>query len=159
MKYTHNIIISEFVKQQENSEEIKHALKKLVPFDLEKEKLQLKEDTATGLNEQHIKILTITLTKERHTNKFLEFIIERLSEQQKKLIISQKDSRTDEYNHFFIRIDQEKWNKEQQILLVDHGNCIHIKISLAAFPAKKDVALKIVEEIFGEKNSIFKNAQ
>ena len=148
MKYTHNVIISEFVKQNEDLEQTKQTLTKLVPFDLEQEKISLQDETSTGFNEQTIKILTITLTKERHTNKFLKFFIGKLSEQQKKLLIAQKDSRTDEYNHFFIRIDKEKWNKEQQILLVDHGNCIHINISLAAFPAKKEATLEIVEKIF-----------
>lgn len=148
MKYAHNIVISEFVKTNENLEQTKESLKSLMPFSLEQEKLQLKEENTTGLNEQQIKILTITLTKERPTGKFLEFLKEKLSEQQKKLLLAQKESRTDEYNHFFIRIDKEKWNDEQQILLVDHGNCIHINITLAVFPAKREVALKIVDEIF-----------
>lgn len=147
MKYAHNITITEFLKTEDKLEEAKKALRELLPFDLEQEKILLKEDTATGVNEQPIKILTITLQKETHTTKFLEFLKTKLSSEQKKLLISQKESRTDDGLYFFIRLEKDKWNKASEAELTDSGNCIHIKISLAAFPAKRDAALKIVEKI------------
>lgn len=148
MKLAHNITITEFVKSKENSEQAKQALKELIPFDLAQEKILLKEDTVTGVNEeQTIKILTIFLQKESHTNKFLEFLTNKLTQEQKKLLLEQKESRTDELLYFFIRIEKDKWNNEKTIVLTDTGNCIHIKIALAAFPAKREIALKIVEKI------------
>lgn len=148
MKYAHTITITEFIKKEEDITHLKEAFKALFPFNLEQEKIQLKEVMTTGFNEQPIKILTVVLQKETHTTKFLEAFLQKLSAEQKKLLVTQKESRLDDQNHFFIRIDKERWNTEQKILLVDHGNCIHISITLAAFPAKRDVALKLVERLF-----------
>ena len=150
MKYAHTIVITEFIKKDESLLAAQEALKKLMPFDLAQEKITLQEKNATGFNEQPIKILTLTLTKETHTTKFLAFFVSKLSTEQKKLLLAQKESRTDNHLHFFIRIDKEQWNKEQKILLVDHGNCIHFSISLAAYPAQRTHALTLVEKIFEE---------
>lgn len=148
MRLAHNITITEFVRDTENLDSAKQALKELIPFDLEKEKITLKEDTATGINEQPIKILTIFLQKESHTKKFLEFFKHKLLDEQKKLLLSQKESRTDEQLYFFIRFEKDRWNSTRELCITDGGNCIHIKILLAAFPAKKENALKIVDKIF-----------
>ena len=55
MKRFHNIKVSVFCKEEDNKEEIKKALLSLFPFDLNREKVALKEDNATGFNEKNIK--------------------------------------------------------------------------------------------------------
>ena len=80
MKLTHNITITEFVREGENLDSVKQALKELIPFDLKQEKILLKEEITTGVDErQTIKILTIFLQKENHTKKILLFLITKLS--------------------------------------------------------------------------------
>jgi len=52
----------------------------------------------------------------------------------------------DSYNNFYVRIDKDKFLKDKYII-TDSGNCIHIKITVAAFPKTKDNAKKEIESI------------
>ena len=63
-------------------------------------------------------------------------------------MLEQKESRLDEDLNFFVRIDKEKWIDGKEMFLTDSGNCFHIKILIAAFPKKRENALKIVEKMF-----------
>ena len=82
----HNICISVFCKPDDNIELIAKKLLFLVPFDIKKEKIQLKKRTAVGFNEKKITILEIYLEKESHTNLFLRNLAENLTDDQKSLI-------------------------------------------------------------------------
>jgi RNA binding exosome subunit len=79
---------------------------------------------------------------------FLESLLGRLSEGQKKTILQQKESRLDEDLNFFIRFDKEKLLGERKLSLTDKGNCFHLRMRIAAFPAKREKALETIEKIF-----------
>jgi len=83
----HNICISVFCKPEENIEIITKKLLFLVPFNLKKEKIELKKRTAIGFNEKKIIILVVYLKKESHTNLFLNNLANNLTDEQKSLII------------------------------------------------------------------------
>ena len=147
MKLAHYIKLSVFIHEDEEREPIYKKLLSLVPFDLKEQKITLKEDTAMGFNEKKIKIYEISLEKDRHIKAFLEKLKESLNQDQKDMLIAQAESRLDEDNHFFIRLGKEKLlNNEFQI--TDSGNCFHIRISIAAFPATREKALEAVKAIF-----------
>lgn len=151
MKLAHKIKISVFCSPEKDEEKIRNSLISLIPFNLENEKVDLKETKAKGFNEKLIKILEIELEKEKHTAFFLKNLSEMLNEKQKELLIRQIKSRLDDNLHFFIRLDKEKFLKNE-LFITDSGNCFHIKISIAAFPAKKEKGIEIVKEIFGIEN-------
>ena len=146
MKIANSISIRVFSKEGEDDEKIAQTLKQLVPFDYEKEKIRFRTETATGFNESKIMIYAIFLEKERHTRKFLELLMGRLTKEQKELLSRQEESRLDESLNFYIRLDKERLMHDEY-WITDDGNCYHITISLAAFPRKKEAALKIAEEL------------
>jgi len=148
MKLANSVKIKVFVKEDENEEKIKKALLDLLPFDLEKEKIEIKQSNAIGFNEKKIKIFEVLLTKERNTLKFLENLKKNLSTYTKELILKQADSRTDDECSFFLRFSKNKLITENELFLTDQGNCFHIKINIAAFPRKKENALKIINLFF-----------
>ena len=127
--------ISDVSKHDDNEEIIKRKLLVLIPFDMEKEKIQLKETNAAGSNQSEIKIFEIELKKDRHINEFLENLNNKLDIEQKELLIRQINSRLDNDLNFFIRLDKEKLLNDN-LCITDSGNCFHIRIYLAAFPAK-----------------------
>ena len=143
MKYVHNITFSVFVKPEDSLETIKEQLVNLIPLDIEEEKLQLIQSVAEGITNKII-ILEITLKKERHTNAFLDSFKEKLSSEQLEQLRTQ-ENRLDDQLYYFIRLDKEKL---PELVLTDSGNCVHIKMSIAAFPKKKENALNIVKELF-----------
>lgn len=147
MNYAHNVIVTVFAKEQENPEEILTGFKKLFPFDLADEKLKIRQETATGVNDNQITIFKLILEKTRHTNQFLAHLNEKLTAEQKKLLVAQKESRLDEDLAFYIRLSKKELIKGKYAL-TDTGDCYHIRIHLAAFPAKREPALEIIEKIF-----------
>ncbi len=154
MKLAHQVKLSVFIKEEEDREKIFNKLISLVPFNLKEEKIKLNEDTAMGFNNKKIKTYEIVLEKDRHINPFLEKLKESLSQEQKELLLKQADSRLDEELHFFIRLDKEKLLQDE-FWITDSGNCFHIRISIAAFPAKREKALAIVKELFKAKPQSF----
>ena len=145
MKIAHNVKLSVFSHEEEDDEKIKQALLSLLPFNLEQEKLQLTRTKATGFRERKIIILEIMLTKEKHISKFLKHLKQNLSDDQRRLLLSQVESRLDKELDFFIRLDKQKL-LNNQFWITDAGNCFHIKLSIAAYPAKREAGLKVVQE-------------
>lgn len=149
MKYLNNAVLSVFAKPaEEDIAAVKKALVELAPFSLAEEHIELKEETAQGFNEQQIKIFTITLIKEAHTNAFLRALLNRLTKEQKELLLRQRESRVDNELRFFIRFDKDKWIADRRLFMTDSGNCFHVKMQIAAFPARRPDALAVVEKIF-----------
>lgn len=150
MKFAHLVEISVFAKPEENVEEIKQGIINLIPFNLEEEKIVLIEQNTVSFKERTIKIFTVTLTKESHTNKFLKRVFRALSEHSKQLIKTQLDSRIDDELRFFLRIDKQKWSKEKEFFLTDGGDCYHIKATIFAFPKTKEKAKEAVKKMLEE---------
>ena len=148
MRQLNRIVVSVFAKPEEDAETLKQGLLKLVPIDLEQEKIELKDKSAQGFNTRTIHIYTIELTKERHIKEFLESFLGRLNQQQKKQLINEAESRLDDELIFFIRMDKELWANDNMLQLTDAGNCYHIKFHVAAFPAKRELALQTVTKVF-----------
>jgi len=152
MRWIHRATITVFAKPEEDAEAMKQGIISLVPFNLEEAKVKLGVQNAEGFGERIIKIFTIVLIKEAHTNDFLQFLLNKLSEEQKRLLVSQAESRLDKEFDFFIRIEKDRWVKEREIWLTDSGNCFHIKLSLAVFPKKHELALRLIDKLFTQKN-------
>jgi len=146
MKVLNKVVVSVFVREDENLEEIQRALESLIPFNLEKEKIQLQRNTAKGFAEKKIVVLKIELEKSRHTNAFIKQLLNKLTKEQKEILLNQKESRLDDHLHFFIRLDKEKLLKEDYEV-TDSGECFHIKLYIATFPSKREIALKAIEKL------------
>ena len=101
-----------------------------------------------GFDKKEIAVLEIGLSKERHTTKFLENLADKLDVEQKKIILAQTESRLDRNLDFFLRLDQDEFLKHDKMVLTDSGKCFHIRISLAAFPKKRQNAIRIINKIF-----------
>jgi len=137
-----------FCKPEDDAGLVTEKLLFLVPLDFKKEKIELKRTNSTGFNEKKITILEVYLEKESHTNLFLNNLTKNLTDEQKLLIKKQAESRLDDELNFFLRFDKLKLINEGRLWLTDKGDCFHIRIKIAAFPKKKEVALKVVEKIF-----------
>ena len=50
-----------------------------------------------------------------------------------------------------MRFDKDELIKNNNLVLTDKGNCFHVKISIAAFPKKRKIALENIHNIFRDK--------
>jgi len=153
MRYIHNAKITVFLKPEEyynNTvliQKIKDLFHKLLPIDFDKEKITIIEEQVESFENRKIKIYSLEFTKEAHTNIFIKTLKELLKEEQCETILKQKESRLDEELFFYIRLDKDAALKDV-FELTDFGDCIHIKMHVAAFPKNMEAALKVVTEIF-----------
>ena len=148
MKYAHLIRLTAFSHEYENSKLILGAFLSFFPFNLEDNKVILKKTDATGFNDKKIEILEIVLIKDNLISQFLKNLLNNIDQNQKQQIINQIESRLDKNLDFFIRFDKDSWINEKKLLLTDAGRCFHIRISIAAFPKKREIALNTVKELF-----------
>ena len=152
MKYAHLIQakVFSYEKDYDDEKQIFEKIQQLFPFNFEDEKLQVTKTSAFGFNKKKIAVLEIILQKERHTSKFLESLANKLDVRQKRIILTQAESRLDNNLDFFLRFDKGELVKHDKLVLTDSGKCFHIRISLAAFPKKRQNALEIISKIFAQ---------
>ncbi|MCH8004219.1 MAG: hypothetical protein IH934_06340 [Nanoarchaeota archaeon] len=150
MKIAHQIKtkVFSYEKFNDNDKIILDKFLQLLPFNLKDQKIELKRTEAFGFNDNRITIFEVILAKEKHTKQYLENLIKNIDEEQKKLILEQLESRLDDNLDFFLRFDKDEYLKNDKLKLTDSGNCFHIKISVAAFPKKREIGLGIVKSIF-----------
>ncbi len=104
------------------------------------------EESVESFENRQIKILTLDISKESHTKIFIKTLKERIGTEQCKKLLEQKWSRLDDELYFYIRLDK-KLALNDKYILTDGGDCIHIKLHIAAFPKNREAALKVVEEM------------
>ena len=139
----HNIRYRVFIYENEDKDEILEALLNILPTAVP----EIEE--AEGLLEEKMLILSGTVSKKRETKEFLNNLTHSIGEDQLIMLYNDLDRKMDEKGNLFLRLSKEKAAEEEWEIL-DGGDSIHLKIKIAAYPAKKDVAIKKISEIFPE---------
>ena len=150
-KLIHNILFSVFIKPEEDYENIFDGFIQLLgELGLnENDDIELREEESIGFNDKKIKIISTKIHKERYVKIWIKYLLSNLTKKQKEMLISQKESRLDEDLFFFIRLDKQKFLLNEWDI-TDGGDCYHIKLHIAAYPAKKEKAMTIIDKIFKE---------
>ena len=112
--------------------------------------MKLERKTVFGFNEKKITIISASINKNKHIRTFIDHINKNLSQEQKDMIIRQADSRLADNLDFFLRFDKDKLLNEKSFWITDKGNCYHVRMNVAAFPKRREIALEVV------RNKIFK---
>ena len=112
-------------------------------------------------------ILSGIVSKKRYTKEFLNNLLAIDKDQLSKLY-NDLDKKMDEKGNLFLRfskdfkvLESDENNRLENDLedsidlnqwkILDGGDSIHLKIKVAAYPAKKEVALKILDEVFPDE--------
>jgi len=149
MKLANSVSIRAFYSSEDDRDLFEDAFFDLVCLDREelaKEKISLEEIHAKGFSNKQIDIYHVLLEKDRYCNAVLDKLKENLSKEDKELIISQ-ENRLDAHLNFFLRLDKnllldDVWK------ITDLGNCFHIRINIAAFTKKKEMAKELLKKMF-----------
>lgn len=134
----HNIRFREFVYEDEDLDELKQAILNIFPD------AEIEIEEAEGLTENRILILTGVISKKRQTKEFFNKLLDLDSEVLDKLV-QDLDKKVDENGNLFLRLSKED-AVDEKITIVDSGDSIHLKIKIAAYPAKKEVAINKLKE-------------
>ncbi len=132
----HNIKFRAFVYENESADEINQSILNILP------EAEIEAEEAEGLLEDKIIILSGIVSKKRYTKTFFNTLLENtdLDKLNKDL-----ERKIDDKGNWFLRFDKkdaldEKWT------ILDSGDAIHLKVKIAAFPAKKEIAIDKVRE-------------
>jgi RNA binding exosome subunit len=147
MKLIHNITISVFVKEFDDEEKTAMTLVSLLPDKFEEEKIKIEEETVKIEEGTKMKIFKAKTDKDRHNKQIISKIKDILGEKQCEEI-AKDNSRIDDQGNLYIRLDKIKLEEKGEAIDVDHGECYHIKIMLAAFPKTKEKAILVAKKIF-----------
>ena len=133
----HNIKFRAFVYENENLDEINQAILNILP------EAEINAEEAEGLLEDRIIILSGVISKKRYTKAFFN----KLLELDKDKLISDLARKMDDKGNWFLRFSKSD-AIDEKLTIVDSGDSIHLKIKIAAYPAKKEIAIKKIEDAF-----------
>lgn len=139
----HNISYRVFVNVTENETKVRNALKTIFP------NAKPEKELTEGFYGNPVIILSEKFDKKRYIkdfiNSFLDMDIDGLKQIKKDLIL-----KTDNSGNLFLRFDkQEAYNETWKI--VNHGDSIHVKIKVAAYPAKQSTSIKVMNVLIDTK--------
>ncbi|MCQ2964090.1 MAG: exosome protein [archaeon] len=157
----HNIRYRVFVYENEDLDLITDALLNILPS------AEVEAEEVEGLLEEPMVILSGMVSKKRHTKEFLNNLLA-IDKNQLSKLYNDLDKKMDEKGNLFLRFSKDfkvlesgENNQSEndsddaidlnQWKILDGGDSIHLKIKVAAYPAKKEVALKILDEVFPDE--------
>ena len=132
----HNIKFRAFVYEDESIEDISQAILNILP------EAEIEAEEAEGMLDDKIIILSGRVSKKRYTKTFFNTLIEWTDSDKLNEDLERK---MDEKGNWFLRFDKED-ALDEIWTIKDSGDAIHLKIKIAAFPAKKEIALDKVRE-------------
>ena len=136
----HNIKFRAFVYENESVDDVSQAILNILP------EAEIEAEEAEGLLEDKIVILSGTVSKKRYTKTFFNTLLEWTDLDKLDADLERK---IDEKGNWFLRFDKsdafdEKWT------ILDKGDSIHLKVKIAAFPAKKQIAVDKVHQAISD---------
>lgn len=134
----HKIRFREFVYESENLDELTQAIYNIFPD------AEIESEDAEGLMEDKIIILSGVVDKKRQTKAFFNLLLE-LDQNQLDKLNNDLERKVDDKGNLFLRLSKED-AVDEKITIVDSGDSIHLKVKIAAYPAKKEIAIKKVRE-------------
>lgn len=147
VKTIHSITVTVFEKNQGDLGKINPVFRKILPLDFQKEKITLSCEKVEGFNQKEIHIFTLNVTKNIHIKKLLTTVFDSLSDNDKRKLVGQKESRLDDEGYFYFRLDKKSLLNDT-VMLTEKGDCFHFKIKLASFPACRSGFLQSLDKLF-----------
>lgn len=133
--------ISTIVHATESEEKLEKALQYLIP-----EETEIEKSEAEGHYGDSIEILSADIERRPHLREFWDKLLDKLSEEDKKWLAKNAVSRIADDCRLYLRFDKQHIISEGKLKISDTGEVIHVRINVSAYPAKKENAVKEMEE-------------
>ena len=136
----HNFKFRAFVYENESIDDITQAILNILP------EAEIEIEEAEGMLEDKIIILSGTVSKKRYTKTFFNTLLEWTDLDK---LNNDLERKIDEKGNWFLRFDKVDALDEIWTIL-DNGDAIHLKIKIATYPTKKEIAVdKVRKAILG----------
>lgn len=138
----HYVRIRTFCYSTEKLERVKEAFSFFLTDDQE-----IKTEEIEGNFGNTYWLLKSSIEKSQRIKKLTDFLKNNLNKDSYKKIKRQLSERIDEECSFYLRFDKQKaYNKE--LKLTSSGDSIVLRFKVAAYPAKKQNAIEIMQKFF-----------
>jgi hypothetical protein len=132
--------VSAFVHATEEESRVLRGLKVLLPEDVE-----VRRRRAKGHHGNPISVLSATIRKRRFLREFQRSLIAGLRAGEKEKLIEAAVERVGEDCRLYLRFDKQLAYRGE-LVLTEGGDAIHVRLKIAAYPAKREVAVRLLEE-------------
>ena len=138
----HNLSYRAFVYGTENEEKVRKAIHTILPM------AHPEKEITEGYYKNLVLILHGKISKKSEL-KILVKKLQNLSPSDKKKIKKELHHRVDSKGNLFLRFDKQTAYLGD-LKIVKHGDAIHLRVKIAAYPSKKEEAIKVARKIFGD---------
>jgi RNA-binding protein len=138
----HNLSYRTFVYGTESEDKVRKAIQTLLPM------AHPEKEITEGYYKNQVLILHGKISKKSEL-KILLKKLQNISPDDKKKIKKELHHRMDSKGNLFLRFDKQSAYLGD-LKLVKHGDALHIRLKIAAYPSKKEEAIKVARKIFGD---------
>ncbi len=137
------ITASAVVYSTESEEKVLQAFKNIFPFEPQVEIMEVQ-----GHYGNPMQLLKTEATKKKEVKELWGFLMERLGEQ-KNALLNTIEEKLDENNVFHLRLSKQQ--AYQGVLeITEGGDNVKLKAKIVSYPAKREKALKTLEELLSQ---------
>lgn len=139
----HNIRYRLFVYKHENETDLIEGLKTILPTS------KVEREIAEGVTGDKIIILSGEINKKRETREFMNKLLD-MDNSKIANLINDFEKKIDDNGNLFLRFSKKE-SCNNILEICEDGDSIHLKVKIAAYPAKKRVAIELLKEFFSSK--------
>jgi RNA binding exosome subunit len=140
----HHLSYRTLVYGTENEDKVREAIQNVIPS------AQPQEEVTEGYYKNPLSVLHQQITKKRELKDFIQKITQ-LKISEKKRLLRELEERMDDKGNLFLRFDKQRAYLGE-LKLLEHGDAIHIRLKIAAYPARKDIAVKVARQLIGDED-------
>ncbi len=135
-----SVVVSTFVHATEAEERVLDAVRILLPEEIEVRRSRLK-----GHHGNPIMSLEARIGRKGALRELWQRVLAKVHGGELEKIAKVAPGRIDETCHLHLRFDKQL-AYAGELVLTDGGNAIHLRLKVAAYPARQEVAVDLVEE-------------
>ena len=136
-------VVSTFAHVTEDEQRVLSVLRTLLPGGIGVRRLKLK-----GHHGNPIINLEARVGQRKLLREFWQRVLTKLRVGELKKLGKIVPERVDENCFFYLRFDKQLAHAGE-LVLTDSGDAIHFKLKVAAYPAKRELAVKLLEKFIG----------
>lgn len=136
--------IRAFVHATEDERRVMAALGAVLP-----DWAQVQREELSGYHGNPIISLKAEVRRPAQLRELWRRAVKKLREGELEKLRRTIDDRVDETCHFYLRFDKQA-AYAGELLLTSGGDAIHVKLKVAAYPARRKAAIKIVQDFIAE---------
>ncbi|MBD3388784.1 MAG: hypothetical protein GF416_06925 [Candidatus Altiarchaeales archaeon] len=140
----HHVTISAFSSVEE-ADALKGVISGMLPEGVEVEDRRIEPEEEGGVFNHELVELKAVVKKQKRIREFVSKVLGSLDDYDARKLREGPDDFIDDRCNLYMRLS--KTEAEDGNFVFESGDCIHVRLKLAAYPAKKEKALPIAREL------------